>query len=73
MSYRSSKCKSDIKWGFALEKTDGGILSSETWVAGEPDKRFSLGVSIKKKVVYGMKTFRCIACGYLDSYVLCKQ
>jgi hypothetical protein len=28
--------------GFLLEKGDGPILSSETWVGGKPKKAFSL-------------------------------
>jgi ribosomal protein L37E len=59
--------------GFLLEKGDVGILSSETWVAGKPEKSFFSGVTLKGKAVYDVKTFRCIACGYLDSYALCKQ
>jgi hypothetical protein len=73
MSYQCSKCKSDMEEGFLLEKGDGGILSSETWVAGKPEKSLFFGVSLKGKAVYDIKTFRCIACGYLDSFALLKQ
>jgi hypothetical protein len=73
MSYQCSKCNSDMEEGFLIEKGDGGILSSETWVAGEPVKSFFGGLNLKGKVVYDVKTFRCLACGYLDSYALCKQ
>lgn len=59
--------------GFLLERGDGGTLSSETWVSGNPDKSYLSGVNLKGKVVYSVTTFRCIACGYLDSYALCKQ
>jgi len=73
MSYQCSKCNAGMEEGFLLEKGDGGILSSGTWVAGKPDKSFFSGVRLKGKVVYDIKTFRCIACGYLDSYALFKQ
>lgn len=71
MSYQCSKCNSDMEEGFLLEKAD--VLSSETWVAGKPDKSLFSGLSLKSKIVYDVKTFRCIAGGYLDSYALGKQ
>jgi ribosomal protein L37E len=30
-------------------------------------------LNLKGKEVYDVTTFRCIACGYLDSYALNKQ
>jgi hypothetical protein len=58
--------------GFLLERGDGGVLSSEAWVAGKPEKSFLHGVRLKDKAVYEVRTFRCLACGYLDSYALVK-
>jgi ribosomal protein L37E len=59
--------------GFLLEMGDGNAFSSQTWVAGKLEKSFFFGLSLKGKVVYDVKTFRCIACGYLDSYALQKR
>jgi DNA-directed RNA polymerase subunit RPC12/RpoP len=73
MSYHCSKCNSDMEEGFVLEKGDAGTLSSETWVAGKPDGSFFSGVSLRGKVVYDIVAFRCIACGYLESYAISKQ
>lgn len=73
MSYQCSKCSSDMEEGFLLEMGDFNTLSSQTWVAGTLEKSFFSGLSLKGKVVYDVKTFRCIACGYLDSYALQKQ
>jgi ribosomal protein L37E len=73
MSYQCSKCNSDTEEGFLLDKGDGGFASSGDWVAGKPEKSFFSGVKLKGKVAYDVKTFRCIACGYLDSYALRKQ
>ncbi len=39
----------------------------------QAQKRFFTGLSLKGKAVYQVVTFRCIACGYLDSYALSKQ
>lgn len=72
MSYQCSRCNSDMEEGFLLEKGDGAVLSSETWVAGKPVKSFFSGLSLKGKVVYDVVTFRCLTCGHLDSYALKK-
>jgi hypothetical protein len=73
MSYQCIKCHSDMDDGFLLEIGDGPVLSAETWVRGKPEKSWLSGLSLKGKVVYDVTTFRCIACGYLDSYALNKQ
>lgn len=73
MSYRCSKCNSDMEEGFVLEKGDSGSLSSETWVAGKLEPNILSGASLKGKAIYDIKTFRCTACGYLDSYALAKR
>ena len=70
MCHQCSKCNSDMEEGFLLEKGDGALLSPGTWVAGKPEKSLVSGVSLKGKVLYDVVTFRCIVCGYLDSYAL---
>jgi len=72
MSHQCSQCRSDMEEGFLLEKGDSALLSSETWVEGKPVKSLFSGLSLKGKAVYEVVTFRCIACGYLDSYALKK-
>jgi hypothetical protein len=52
------KCKSGMEEGFLLENGHYNALSSE--------KSF-LGTD-KGKVTYRVQTYRCVACGYLESY-----
>jgi hypothetical protein len=73
MSYQCSKCNSDMDEGFLLEKGEAPLLSAETWVLGKPVKSWFAGLNLKGTVLYDVTTFRCIACGYLDSYALNKQ
>lgn len=73
MSHQCSKCSSDMEEGFLLEMGDVGILSPETWVAGKPDKSLISGLKLKRKRLYDVVTYRCIVCGYLDSYALPKK
>lgn len=69
MPYQCSKCNADMEEGFLLEKWDT-LLSSQSWIAGVPEKSFWSGISLKNKRIYDVKTFRCTACGFLDSYAL---
>lgn len=73
MSYQCSRCNSDMERGFLLERGDGSVLSPETWVAGEPQKSVLAGVSLKNKKIFEVITFRCVACGHLDSYALTQK
>lgn len=73
MSYKCSRCSSDTEEGFLLEKGDGAMLSSQTWVAGKANKSLFSGLSLRGHTVYDVMTFRCVKCGYLDSYALSKQ
>jgi DNA-directed RNA polymerase subunit RPC12/RpoP len=71
MAYQCSKCNSDTEEGFLLER--GDYLSSEMWVSGKPEKSLLFGIKLKGKTTYDVAVFRCIACGYLDSYALTKR
>jgi len=73
MPYQCNKCNSDMEEGFVLEIGDGGMASSEVWVAGKPEKSLIAGVKLKGRSIYDVASFRCIACGYLDSYALSKH
>ena len=68
MSYKCAKCNSGMEEGFLLEKGHYNTLSSEVWVSGSPDEKSFLGMSIKGKITYNVRTFRCTCCGYLESY-----
>lgn len=72
MPHECSKCSSDMEEGFLLEMGDVGVLSPETWVAGKPDKGI-FGLKLRGKRVHEVVTYRCISCGYLDSYALPQQ
>jgi hypothetical protein len=56
--------------GYILDYGDGDSRTVNTWVEGEPVKSFWMGLKIKDKEQYKVKTFRCAGCGYLESYAL---
>jgi Domain of unknown function (DUF6487) len=61
------KCRAAMEQGFILDNTYGGRLVSN-WAEGKPEKSFWLGISLKDKHPREVTTYRCIACGYLESY-----
>lgn len=61
------RCQSEMEEGFTLDNTYGGSFPS-SWVEGEPVKSFWRGTKTKGKDQYQIRTFRCVNCGYLESY-----
>lgn len=55
--------------GFVADYTYGAIRPSD-WVEGEPVKSFWMGTKISDKQQFKVKTFRCINCGFLESYAV---
>jgi hypothetical protein len=53
--------------GFVVDNTHGGRGVS-SWVEGEPQKSFWVGVSLAGKEPVEIRTFRCNRCGYLENY-----
>lgn len=67
---RCLKCAADMKQGYVLEIGDGNVGSASTWIAGPPEKSFFSGVKVAGSDQYPIETFRCVRCGYLESYAL---
>jgi hypothetical protein len=53
--------------GFVMDMTYGGQHVSR-WVAGKPESSFWTGTKISGKDHHKIQTYRCTACGYLESY-----
>lgn len=61
------KCSSEMTEGFMLET---GLLSDPRpkWVDGRPVVGALGGVKIAERDVRRIETYRCIGCGFLESY-----
>ncbi len=69
-----SKCGSRIFEGFYIYY-DGGSHRQLEWVAGKPMKKKILGFEVDNpdlegKVTFKVKTYRCMECGFLESYAV---
>ena len=62
-----SKCGGDMEEGFVVDRAQSGS-GVMTWVAGAPERGPLGGVKILSKTSYVTRTFRCVKCGFLESY-----
>jgi len=53
--------------GVTLDRTYGSVLPS-TWMEGAAIKGWTGSLKMKGKTQIDIKTYRCAACGYLESY-----
>jgi hypothetical protein len=53
--------------GFIVDFTAGGKLVNN-WVEGAPEKSFWQGTNVPAEKCVPVGTFRCSACGFLESY-----
>jgi hypothetical protein len=67
------RCQGAMETGFILDYTYGGRVVS-SWVEGEPAQSTFFGkkvvgmTKVKDKRIIETATYRCTACGYLESY-----
>lgn len=61
------KCSSEMEEGFVVDYGYGSVRPSD-WVEGEPVKSFWYGTKIADKKQFRVETYRCVRCGFLESY-----
>ena len=61
------KCGGEMEEGFTKDVIYGGAVPSN-WIEGEPEKSIWGGTKTKGKLQVQITTYRCIGCGYLESY-----
>ena len=64
---RCPKCNGEMVRGFIFERQGANRLVS-TWVEGAPEKSFWQGTKVPAEKCVPVGTFRCSACGFLESY-----
>lgn len=61
------KCGGGMSHGYIVDFTYGGRMQNR-WIEGPPDPSFWTGLKISDKTQYLVATYRCVKCGYLESY-----
>ena len=64
---RCPKCNGEMVQGFTFEH-DGWQRIVSTWVEGAPEKSFWQSAKVPADKCVPVGTFRCSACGFLESY-----
>ena len=64
---RCPKCNGEMVQGFLVE-IDGWMRKVSTWVEGAPEKSWFGSAKVPKEKCVPVGTFRCSACGFLESY-----
>lgn len=63
------KCATAMESGFILDRGgSSSYFSTPEWAEGEPEPSFWTGLKLKGRERHAVTTFRCPACGYLESY-----
>jgi predicted nucleic-acid-binding Zn-ribbon protein len=63
------KCGEIMEEGFILDNAHGTRLQSE-WIEGPPEPSRWTGLKLKGRDHLPVTTYRCLRCGYLESYAL---
>jgi predicted RNA-binding Zn-ribbon protein involved in translation (DUF1610 family) len=66
-THRCPKCNEWMQAGVVLDTTYGGVTQPR-WTPGEPTWSFWRGLKFDKHSTIPVTTYRCPACGFLESY-----
>jgi len=64
--YECPKCHAPMEAGFTIER-DQGAAAPARWADGPPTAGW-FGVKMKGKKQWPIETYRCVKCGFLESY-----
>ena len=66
---KCSKCGGRMVEGFVLDQSHAARLVSK-WVEGKPEVSFFMGAKVDGRAQIPIQSFRCVVCGFLESYAL---
>ena len=62
------KCQNRMEKGYIMDRGDANRIRPATWVEGELVRSWWMGAKLAGKRQLQVDTFRCIGCGYVESY-----
>jgi hypothetical protein len=62
------RCRGAMAPGYVLDHGDHNARRVAHWVEGTPEKSFWVGLKTADRAVLPVTTYRCVRCGYLESY-----
>ena len=60
------KCHGEMAEGFVPDFCQS--VKPPEWFEGTPERSFWTGVKLSGKARFQIRTYRCVKCGYLESY-----
>lgn len=65
-----AKCGQRMEEGYVPIRSNSykWLAQIPAWISGQPRKSFFGGIDLDGKNMVAIKTFRCMGCGYLESY-----
>jgi hypothetical protein len=60
------KCSGAMEDGFIADFARR--TEQSTWVKGEPEEGFLIGLRVSDRTTHKVRTVRCVNCGFLESY-----
>ena len=63
-----SRCGGSMTRGVVVDRGNESLPDTQIWVSGAPERSFLSGLKLKGREVLTVETFRCAACGMLESY-----
>jgi hypothetical protein len=68
-AFTCTKCGSEMDAGFVLDKAVGeSYAAAPEWAEGVPERSFWTGIKMRGRERHPVVTYRCVACGYLESF-----
>lgn len=65
---RCPKCNGEMAQGFIVDGSQESGRRVSNWVEGAPETSFWYGTKAPEEKSVPVGTFRCSACGFLESY-----
>jgi len=67
--YRCIRCEGVLETGFTIDTGDSGIKRQAEWTSGQPKKpSWRMSAVQKENRMLPVVTYRCTACGRLESF-----
>ena len=67
------KCRAAMEEGFIMDLGHYNTRTVSQWVEGEPERSIWTGLKTKDRDKYQVTTYRCVSCGFLESYAVIDQ
>jgi hypothetical protein len=61
------KCQARMEEGYVVDSVHARWVVS-TWIEGAPEKSRWTGLRVKRRRVLNTESWRCTACGFLETY-----